>query len=79
MTYQLLYFASLADRTGCAEETIESEAADAVSLYEEVRERHALKMNRERLRVAVNGHFVDWSHSLESGDEVAFLPPVSGG
>lgn len=79
MNYRLLYFASLADQAGCAEETVESVAADAVSLYEDVRARHALAMARDRLRVAVNGRFVDWSHRLTEGDEVAFLPPVSGG
>jgi molybdopterin converting factor subunit 1 len=79
MNYRLLYFASLADRTGCSEETLESEALNAATLYEEVRVHHALQMKRDRLRVAVNGRFVDWNHSLGNGDEVAFLPPVSGG
>ncbi len=79
MNYQVLYFASLADRTGCAEEIFPSSAMDAASLFEDVRRKHALEMNRERLRAAVNGRFVDWNHRLEDGDEVAFLPPVSGG
>ncbi|MGB0134855.1 MoaD/ThiS family protein [Dokdonella sp.] len=79
MIYRLLYFASLADRAGCAEEAVESNATDAISLYEEVRMRHGLEMKRERLRVAINGRFVDWSHGIENGDEIAFLPPVSGG
>jgi sulfur-carrier protein len=79
MTYDLLYFASLADRAGCPGESIESAAVDPAALYEEVRKRHAFTMSRERLRVAVNGRFVDWGHALQSGDEVVFLPPVSGG
>ena len=32
-----------------------------------------------RLRVAVNGALADWRHALRDGDEVVFLPPVSGG
>lgn len=79
MRYRVLYFASLADRAGCAEESVRSEAVDAASLYEEVHARHALDMKPLRLRVAVNGRFVDWGQRLEDGDEVAFLPPVSGG
>lgn len=79
MNYQLLYFASLADRAGRAHETVQSEAVDAATLYDEVRALRALEMSRERLRVAINGRFVDWNHRLEDGDEIAFIPPVSGG
>lgn len=31
------------------------------------------------LRVAVNQAWADWDTPLREGDEVAFLPPVSGG
>jgi len=31
------------------------------------------------IRVAVNHSFADWHLPLESGDEVAFLPPMTGG
>ena len=79
MNYQLLYFASLADQAGCSEEIIQSKAVDVATLYDEVRGHHSLEMKRDRLRVAVNGHFVDWNHQLQDGDEIAFLPPVSGG
>ena len=79
MIFRVLYFASLADRAGCAEEDFQSDAMDVASLYEDVRQHHALEMKADRLRAAVNGSFVDWNHRLDSGDEVAFLPPVSGG
>ena len=29
--------------------------------------------------VAVNQEYVDRAHTLEEGDEVALIPPVSGG
>jgi molybdopterin synthase sulfur carrier subunit len=32
-----------------------------------------------RGRVAVNLEIVDDNHALKSGDEVAFMPPMSGG
>ncbi len=79
MSYRLLYFASLADRAGCSGETIDSDASDPLSLYAEVSARHGFVIARERLRVAVNGSFVDWRHRLQADDEIVFLPPVSGG
>ena len=32
-----------------------------------------------RLLYAVNQNYVDASHPLSDGDEVVFIPPVSGG
>lgn len=79
MKYRLLYFASLADRAGCNGETVESAAEDPATLYAELAARHGFIFARERLRVAVNGAFAAWTHALADGDEVVFLPPVSGG
>jgi molybdopterin converting factor small subunit len=31
------------------------------------------------LMTAVNSQYVERTHSLQEGDEVAFVPPVSGG
>jgi molybdopterin converting factor small subunit len=31
------------------------------------------------LRVAINQQFASWDTPLTSGDELAFLPPISGG
>lgn len=79
MNYRLLYFASLADRAGCAGEERTSVAASPRELYAEVAAAHGFAFAPERLRVAVNGAFVDWEHALATGDEVVFIPPVSGG
>lgn len=79
MNYQLLYFASLADHAGCAGESVQSDAKGLSALYEELRARHGFAMESARLRVAVNGQIVDWNHALADGDEIVFLPPVSGG
>lgn len=46
---------------------------------------HFLKVNsrfegwKDHLRVAVNSEYVDLHHLLHDGDEVAIIPPVSGG
>ena len=79
MKYRLLYFASLCDAAGCAEEIVASDAADPRALYTELSARHGFTFAQDRLRVAVNGAFTDWNHRLADNDEVVFLPPVSGG
>jgi MoaE-MoaD fusion protein len=54
-----------------------STVADA---YAELRRLHpALEARREIVRAAVNQEFADWDDLLAEGDEVAFIPPVSGG
>jgi molybdopterin converting factor small subunit len=39
----------------------------------------ALRRARVPLRVAVNGEFATFQKEVRDGDEVAFLPPFSGG
>jgi molybdopterin synthase sulfur carrier subunit len=79
VNYRVLYFASLRDRTGIDAEQVESHAGDARGLYAELRVRHGFAMTEERLRVAINGAFAPWEQPLRDGDEVVFIPPVSGG
>jgi sulfur-carrier protein len=79
MKIRMRYFASLRDAAGTEVEELELTHADAVQLYAETAQRHALKLPRERLRLAVNGELVSWQQPLQPGDEVVFLPPVSGG
>jgi len=79
MNYRVLYFASLRDATGTDVERIESAQTSARALYEDLRQRHGFGLSAERLRVAINGEFAGWDSTLADGDEIAFLPPVSGG
>jgi molybdopterin synthase sulfur carrier subunit len=79
MRIRLLYFASLADRAGRAEETIDTSATAPRDLYAEVAKTHGFSFAPERLRVAINGTLASWDRMLADGDEVVFLPPVSGG
>jgi sulfur-carrier protein len=76
---KLLYFASLADRAGCSEELRETAATNPRDLYAEVSSAHAFALAPQRVRVAVNGALTNWERALADGDEVVFLPPVSGG
>ncbi|QCO68086.1 MoaD/ThiS family protein [Luteimonas yindakuii] len=75
----VLYFASLRDAAGSAQETVDTLAPDLAALYGEMRARHGFLLPRERLRVAVDGAFANWTDVPRAGSEVAFIPPVSGG
>ena len=79
MNYRILYFASLRDAAGCDSEEFAAATTDAGALYEQLRQRHGFTLGHERLRVAINGEFARWDCVLAEGDEIAFLPPVSGG
>lgn len=79
MKYTLRYFASLADQAGCAEETWESTLSQPHALYAALVLKYGFRLDASRLRVAVNGEFADWQCELKDGDEIVFLPPVSGG
>ena len=72
------YFASLRECAGRESETIEP-VADLRDLYRTLAQKHAFPMTASQLRVAVNGEFAEWSRPLADGDEVVFIPPVSGG
>ena len=72
------YFASLRERAGVESETTER-VADLRELYRALASRHGFAMSASQLRVAVHGEFADWARPLADGDEVVFIPPVSGG
>ena len=79
MTVNLRYFAALADQAGVPRETVETQATSLGNLYDEVRVRRALRLERAWVRVAVNDEFVSWDRAVRDGDQIAFMPPVSGG
>jgi molybdopterin converting factor subunit 1 len=76
---EIQYFAVLRERAGVSRETVETAAATAADLYDELAARHDFGLPRGMLRVAVNDEFADWSHRLAAGDRVVFIPPVAGG
>ena len=78
MSVTVLYFASLRDAAGRAQETL-PRPDDLPSLYESLRVRHGLPFPASSLRVAVDGAFRGWDHPVADGAEIAFIPPVSGG
>jgi molybdopterin synthase catalytic subunit len=74
-------FARLREQAGTDAESVELPTGSKVSdVYEALRRFHpALEPDRSSVRAALNQEFVDWDAAVADGDEVAFIPPVSGG
>ena len=78
---RILYFAQARLATALPEESLKtSSALSAGKLWAELIHRHPkLAPLQSSCRLARNGRFLSEEESLEPGDEVAVLPPVSGG
>jgi molybdopterin synthase catalytic subunit len=74
-------FARLREQAGGLEtETLELPAgATLADAYEALRLKHPALPDRSGVRAALNQEFNDWTATVADGDEVAFIPPVSGG
>lgn len=81
MTVRTLFFASYRDFAGVDELEVELVPGASVSdLVALLRERGGgWRRLPEEPVVAVNMEYADLSDLLSEGDEVAFIPPVSGG
>jgi molybdopterin synthase catalytic subunit len=79
MNVRVLLFGSVREALGAKDLEVALEAGATVGdLRARLAERHDL-FARASLRAAVNQDTVDDAARLADGDEVAFLPPVSGG
>jgi molybdopterin converting factor subunit 1 len=74
-------FARLREQAGTDTEMLELPATSTLTdVYEALRRRHPkLESDRNAVRAALNLEFKEWSAQVADGDEVAFIPPVSGG
>jgi molybdopterin converting factor subunit 1 len=81
MQITIRYFAGHRDITRCAEERIDLESGATVgTLWELLVERYPrLSGYSGRLLYAINQEFATLATELHDGDEIAFIPPVSGG
>ena len=74
-------FARLREQAGTDSETVEVPRESTVAdVYDTLLHRHPdLDQNRDAVRPALNEEFADWDSIVSQGDEVTFIPPVSGG
>ena len=75
------FFAQLRETAGI--ESVEVAATDLEQLYAVLEQLLgsdiSVQLRAENVRVAVNQSIVSVNTTLRAGDEVAFLPPVTGG
>ena len=81
MRVRVLFFGALKEITGHAEEALEVPAGATLEhVFRIYSERHeTLRERRSSTLFARNCEFARGDAVLEDGDEIAFLPPVSGG
>ncbi len=81
MTVTVRYFAIFRERMGQSSAHVALDAGATVAgLWEQVMaEQPGLRELRSATRFAVNGAYALPESPLHDGDEVAFLPPMSGG
>jgi len=81
MQVRVLFFGALKDVVGRAEERLQLEpGSDVARLFELYSKRFpVLESHRSSMLFSRNREFVPRGQTLEEGDEVGFLPPVSGG
>jgi MoaE-MoaD fusion protein len=81
MRVHVLFFGQLKEITGVSEEDAElSDGARVEDLFERYGRRFPkLAEFRPSIAASVNQEYAGWRAPLSTGDEVAFLPPVSGG
>jgi molybdopterin converting factor subunit 1 len=77
---RILFFAQLREVAGAADEELEADGVDAVALWELLLARWpGLKAYSGQIRLARNGVYAGAKEIFADGDEVALIPPVSGG
>lgn len=81
MKVRVKFFAILRERAGTAEVTKDlSEGATVAELWRGLqKEFPKLDVPGIRMLYAVNQNYVGANDTLHDGDEVVFIPPVSGG
>jgi molybdopterin synthase sulfur carrier subunit len=76
MQLLLLTFAQAREQLGFGERAIECAATDTPR---EVLRRIAPEFSTESCRVAVDQEYADWDQPIGQAQELALIPPVSGG
>lgn len=81
MNITVRYFAALRDDAGRDTEivTVDPERASPTEIYTDVAGRYGFTLDRSIIRPAINGRYVKWDAPVADGDEIVFIPPVSGG
>ena len=74
-----MFLGRLRDLAGGAERQVGAANGTVADLIASLEPQLADELASERVRVAVNGTLASRACAIADGDEIAFLPPVSGG
>ena len=74
------FFARLREQAGVETEPRQMPPGSTLAdVYDAARHAHPSLPERGSVRAALNQEFAEWQTTVAEGDEVAFIPPVSGG
>ena len=77
---RVLFFAQVREATGVAEGELDADGVSAAALWTSLIKRWpVLAAHQANTRLARNGSYAAPDEVFRAGDEVALLPPVSGG
>lgn len=81
---RIIFFGSLSDRVDEAEQDFDlaEEPKTAREIFQAIGESNPKLVGADTttpIKVAINQKLADWDTLVSEGDEVAFLPPVTGG
>ncbi len=77
MAIQVKFFASLRERVGQADAKLDARSVStAAEVWQQLVADQAMDTNT---LIAINMEYVEATHPVKDGDEVAFFPPVTGG
>ena len=74
------FFARLRELAGAENAALQVPPGSSLAdVYDALRTKHPALPARDSVRGALNREFAGWDEHVSEGDEVAFIPPVSGG
>lgn len=79
MALKVLFFGVLQECTGCKELELAAEAHPTLQHAQQALLKRYPCLEKRTYRMSCNAQFADGERPLADGDELAFLPPFSGG
>ncbi len=80
-TVKIKFFGAAADLAGTRETEMQvQDGATLGELWTDMADQHPeIVPMKDSLAYAINNEYARWTDTVEPGDEIAILPPVSGG
>ncbi len=75
----IYYYARLSEITNCRKEIINTSFSTPKEVYNSLLHKYIFPFNPSEINIAINNKISTWDSILCDGDEVIFIPPVSGG